>query len=358
MSTLLISEGGSGESRAALAAVRALAAAGYRTAVTVDGPLSLAGASRHTSRRIPVPSVHTDPEGYATAVRAELDGGDYLDVLCASDAALLALERPVGTLLDKEVTGRAARAAGLEVPTTRVFETREELLAARDELPYPIAVKPAIKWFMAAKVERAGDLEHAVPAEHETRMLVQPWLTEGLRGVVGLVDDGRILQAAHLRYERVWPYPCGTVSAAETTVVDDELETALSRLLAGYRGPFHVDLAGDHLLDVNPRLHAATPLALAGGVNLPAAYADLLAGRHVPRRRVRPGLRYRWEEGDLRSLIRQRREGELTLPELWDGLRPRPRTVHSVLALDDPGPTVERGRYLARRLRRSEPIRW
>lgn len=358
MKTILISEGGSGESRAALAAVRALAAAGYRTAVTVDGPLSLAGSSRHSGARIPVPSVHTDPEGYAAAVRAELARGDYLDVWCASDAALLALERPVGQLLDKEATGRAARAAGLAVPTTRIFGSRDELLAAADEFTYPVAVKPAIKQFLAVKVERAADLATAVPPEHTTRLLVQPWLTEGLRGVVGLVADGRIVQAAHLRYERVWPYPAGTVSAAVTTPVDDALEAALIRLLGGYEGPFHVDLAGDHLLDVNPRLHAATPLALAGGVNLPAAYADLLSGRPVPEKRAPAGLRYRWEEGDLRSAIRQRRDGELSLPEFWDAVRPRSGTVYSVVSLTDPGPTLERGRYLMRRLRRSEPIEW
>jgi predicted ATP-grasp superfamily ATP-dependent carboligase len=358
MSWVLISEGGGGESRAALAAVRSLAAAGYQTAVTVSGPLSLAAASRHTTRRVPAPSVHDDPEGYAAAVRAELAHGDYLDVLCASDAALLALDRPVRTLLDKEVTGRLAREAGLDVPTTRVFATRAELLAAGDELDYPVVVKPAIKWFMAARVDHAQELPEAVPAGHDTRMLVQPWLTENLRGVIGLCWEGRILQAAHLRYERVWPYPCGTVSAAETTAPDRDLEASLEGVLGGYKGLFHVDLAGTHLLDVNPRLHAATPLALASGVNLPAAYCDLLQGRTVREARARPGLRYRWEEGDLRSLIRQSRQGDLSLSEFWEGMRPRRQTVHSVVSISDPRPTWERGRYLVRRLRRSDSISW
>jgi predicted ATP-grasp superfamily ATP-dependent carboligase len=357
-SWVLISEGGGGESRAALAAVRSLAAAGYQTAVTVSGPLSLAAASRHTSRRVPAPSVHDDPEGYAAAVRAELARREYLDVLCASDAALIALDRPVGTLLDKEVTGRLAREGGLDVPTTRVFATRAELLEAGDELDYPVVVKPAVKWFMAARVDAAHELAEAVPAGHDTRLLVQPWLTDDLRGVVGLCWEGRIILAAHLRYERVWPYPCGTVSAAETVAADRDLERSLERLLGDYQGLFHVDLAGTNLLDVNPRLHAATPLALAGGINLPAAYCDLLQGRTVREERARPGLRYRWEEGDLRSLIRQRRQGDLSLSELWEGARPRRKTVHSVVSIADPGPTLERGRYLMRRLRRSDPISW
>jgi hypothetical protein len=358
VNSILVSEGGSGESRAALAAVRALSAAGYRTTVTVDGPRSLAASSRHTTERLRVPSVHTDPAGYAAAVRAELDRHVHLDVLCCSDAALLALERPVGDLLDKELTGRAAAAAGLRVPTTEVFASREELLAAGHRLPYPIAVKPAIKRFLAVKVDRAQDLVAAVPADHEARLLVQPWLQDNLRGVIGVVWDHEIVQAAHLRYERVWPYPCGTVSAAISTDVDPWLEEALTRLLGGYQGPFHVDLAGDHLLDVNPRVHATTPLALAGGVNLPATYAELLQGRSVARRRVRPGLRFRWEEGDVRSIVRQRRAGELSRAEFWNGLRPRPRTTHSVVSIADPLPTLERGRYLIERLRRPERIEW
>lgn len=358
MSQLLISEGGNGESRAALAAVRALAQAGHRVAVTVDGPRSLAAASRFAARRVQVPSVHTDPDGYRAAVLAELDRHDYLDVLCCSDAALLALDRPVGDLLDKERTGQAARAAGLDVPTTLVFGGYEELLAARDELPYPVAIKPAIKHFLAAKVEHPQDLAAAVPTAPKVRLLAQPWLQDELRGVVGVVWDGEIVQAAHLRYERVWPYPCGTVSAARTVVADPGLEAALTRLLDGYCGPFHVDLAGTHLLDVNPRIHAATPLALAGGVNLPAAYVDLLQGRAVHRRRVRAGLRFRWEEGDMRSLVRQRRNGILSLRATWSGLRPRAGTVHSVISLTDPFPTIERCRYLLDRLRRPEPIDW
>jgi predicted ATP-grasp superfamily ATP-dependent carboligase len=355
---VLVSEGGGGESRAALAAVRALASSGYRAAVTVTGPLSLAAASRYCSRRVPTPSVHDDPAGYAAAVRAELVRGDYLDVLCASDAALLALERPVGTLLDKELTGQRARDAGFEVPPTRVFGSRAELLRAAQELLYPVVVKPAVKEFLAQRVDDPDELAVAVPPSHDTRLLVQPFLADPLRGVVGVVWEGEIVQAAHLRYLRVWPQPCGTVSAAETTAPDEDVEASLLQLLEGYSGLFHVDLAGDHLLDVNPRVHATLPLAQAGGVNLVRAHCDLTRGRAVPHGRARPGVRYRWSEGDLRSLVRQRRCGDLGLLDLSRAARPHRGTVHSVFALDDPGPALMRARYMMRRLQRRDPIPW
>jgi predicted ATP-grasp superfamily ATP-dependent carboligase len=355
---VLVSEGGGGESRAALAAVRALTTSGYRAAVTVTGPLSLAAASRYCARRVPTPSVHDDPAGYAAAVRAELARGDYLDVLCSSDAALLALERPVGTLLDKELTGQRATGAGFEVPPTRVFGSRAELLRASQELVYPIVVKPAVKEFLAQRVDDPDELTVAVPSSHDTRLLVQPFLSDPLRGVVGVMRDGEIVQAAHLRYVRVWPEPCGTVSAAVTTAPDEGVEASLMHLLEGYSGLFHVDLAGEHLLDVNPRVHAALPVAQAAGVNLVRTHCDLLLGRSVPRGRARPGVRYRWLEGDLRSLVRQRRRGDIGLLDLVLATRPRRKTVHSVFAPGDPGPSVMRARYMIRRLQRREPIPW
>jgi hypothetical protein len=54
---VLVSEGGYGASRAAVAAVRALAGAGYRAAVTETNGRSLAGASRACARRVTVPRV-------------------------------------------------------------------------------------------------------------------------------------------------------------------------------------------------------------------------------------------------------------------------------------------------------------
>jgi hypothetical protein len=97
---VLVTEGGDGQSRAAVAAVRALATDGYRPAVTEYQGLSLAGASRHCARRVPVPLGEVDPEGYAKAVRAELESRSYLAMFPGSDAALVALDAPVQHLIN------------------------------------------------------------------------------------------------------------------------------------------------------------------------------------------------------------------------------------------------------------------
>jgi hypothetical protein len=162
--------------------------------------------------------------------------------------------------------------------------------------------------------------------------------------------QGRLVAAMRTRYVRLWPQPCGTVATAETLPPDPALEERVVELLAGYDGPFHLDFVGPYLLDVNPRIHATLPLAIRGGANIVAMYCDLLCGRPVSDVRVAAGLRFRWVEGDLRSLLWGVRRGRLDVGEALAALAPRHGTVHSFASYSDPGPSVARARYLLRRV--------
>lgn len=350
---VLISEGGSGESRAAVAAVRALATAGYHPSVTVCGDLSLAGASRYCGRRVPVPPVASDPRGYADAVRAELASGGYLALLPASDPALIALELPVGHLLDKVACAAAAERVGLSAPPSRIFASTAELLDVADQLDYPVVAKPDTKRYMAVRADSPAALRGAMGArvDQPGRVILQPYLRTGLHGVLGLIWRGRIVQSMHMRYHRLWPLPCGTVAAASTMAPDLELEQRLTGLLAGYDGLFHADLAGPYLLDLNPRIHATLPLALASGINPVAAYCDLLRGREAVPARARAGVFFRWLEGDLRSVLHDLVAGRSGAMAALRALRPRRGAVHSYESWRDPGPLFTRVRYVVRRRR-------
>ena len=83
-SRVLVTDDVDGRNRSAVAAVRALAQAGYAPVVTVSGPSSLAAASRHSRGRVLVP--RPGQPGYRDAVEGELSSGRYLAVLPASDA--------------------------------------------------------------------------------------------------------------------------------------------------------------------------------------------------------------------------------------------------------------------------------
>ena len=357
---VLITEGAGSQSRAAVAAVRALAQEGYEPIVTVTGDLCLAASSRYCAGRVPVPSALAEPEAYAEAVRAELAAHDYVAVLPASDAAILALDMPLRHLLDKAACAEAAQRVGLSVPPTEVFTSQEEVRDRADRLEYPVIVKPDLKMLMAARADSPSEFVAAATAvlAAGARILVQPYLADVLHGVVGTAWKGRIVVAMHMRYRNIWPQPCGTVASAETIAPDVQLEGRLAALLHDYDGVFHADLAGPYLLDLTPRIHATLPLAVATGVNPVARYCDLVLGADVATARARPGVFFRWIGGDLRSIIYRVGRGQLGWGEALRLAAPRWGAVHSFESWSAPGPMLTHARGLARRLAHPDAIRW
>ena len=343
---VLVCEGGHGFSRGAVATVRALAAAGYRPSVTVSGTRSLAAASRYCARRVRVPSTIEDPAGFAAAVRREAESRPYLAILPANDDALTALDWPVKHLLDKSAWIPVAVSLGIPVPYTRVFNDGDALQASSAELAYPVVLKPDTKRYPARRVDSLSDLARV---RSDGRIVVQPYIRDAMRGMLGLLWKGRLVASVHFSYLRIWPIPCGTASAAITTKPDIELEERARSLLGGYDGIFHLDLAGPYLLDVNPRVHATVALAVAAGVNLPELYCELVSGRDVATARGRPGVFFRWLEGDIRSVLHAVRSGALPVGGAVAALWPRRGEVHGFESLGDPGPLLVRAGYALRR---------
>ena len=259
-----------GQSRTTLWTVRALAAGGYRAAVTVSAPFSLAASSRYCDRSVRVPAVEHDAEAFAAAIEAELMRERYVTVLPTSDPALTALHLPGADLLDKSVLIGAAELAGIPCPPTEVFGDACELVEAGARLTYPVIVKPSLG-HAAGRANGPADLVrwHDVPGP----LLVQPYLPDGLHAVAGVVWGGEMVAAVHQRFLRTWPVDAGMTCAAVTTEPDPDVEAALLRLLRGYSGPFQADLSGPYLLDVNPR-SVRHPFAGDGGRGEP--HRDLL----------------------------------------------------------------------------------
>ena len=144
MRPVLVSDGGSGQAISTLGAVRALAAAGREAHVAMSHPLSVAGWSRHCSRRVDVPDVD-DATGYARAITALAESGDYETVLLSSDAALLALGWSGAPLVDKAEVARRTEEAGFAKAEERVFVDGADLLAHASDVRFPVAVKPVEK---------------------------------------------------------------------------------------------------------------------------------------------------------------------------------------------------------------------
>jgi predicted ATP-grasp superfamily ATP-dependent carboligase len=349
--SVLVSDHDDGNSRSAVAAVRALDEAGYSPVVTVAARRSAAGASRSCAGVLRVPPVGTP--GYRKAVQEYVATTPGAVVLAASDAVLIALDLSGAALVDKAWLPQAAAAAGLGVPRTREFTSAAHLLAAADDLEYPLVIKAAVKTGSSEntqRIEGAGELPAAV-MDLSGPVVVQPFAVGTMRAVCGVLADGRLLAAVHQTYVRIWPPDCGTASAAITTEPDHDLEERLPHLLAGHVGVFQVQLIGDQVIDVNPRVYGSLPLAVAAGANLPAIACQAITGRHPSGLvRGRPGVRYRWLEGDVRRVLHDARTGALTPGAAGRALAPRRGTAHSVESLRDPGPALVRLAAVARRL--------
>lgn len=339
-SWVLVTDGTKGQARSSLAAVRALARAGYSAAATTSRTLSLAAASRHCARQVPVPLAENP--SYAGSVRSELARHQYLTVLPASDLALLSLGAPVLHLIDKTRLAQCAPAAGFYVPPTQTFASWSRLKEQADDIEYPVVIKSALAKFPAFRVDSRRQLPEEISSG---ALIAQAYVRDRMRAIAGVVWQGRLVSAVHQRYLRTWPVDCGTACAAQTIPPDEDLEVRLLELLKGYDGIFQIQLAGRYLLDVNPRVYGSLPLAVAANANPVGTYCDLLRGREVAFHRATPGVFYRWIEGDVRHLLHALRHKETTPLSAILALRPQPGAAHSTESLIDPGPVVTRLRY-------------
>ncbi|MDQ3751489.1 MAG: hypothetical protein M3333_01165 [Actinomycetota bacterium] len=338
---MLITDDNYGKASGSVAAVRALAAAGYHPAVAFSTPISLAASSRHCLRQIRVPSHRSDE--YVGAIGAELDSRPYLAVLPTTDISLRALNRPEIRFLDKARIAQLAPGAGLETPPTTLYASTDELLHEAGRLDYPVMVKPTVKH--AARVAHGPD-DLRWWSSRAGEVLVQPFLqNEEEYGVAGLVWEGTMVASVRQRHIRTWPPEAGSACAARTVAVDREIEAGLLRLLEGYNGIFEADFMGRYLIDVNPRVYASLLLAVAAGANLVGLYCDLLRGEEVPRVEARPGVFYRWLDADVRNLIGAWRDNRMGAREALGALKPQRGTVYALESSDDPRPTVARVRY-------------
>jgi predicted ATP-grasp superfamily ATP-dependent carboligase len=346
---VLVTDGGNGGGRDCVAAVRALHAGGYQTGVTVSRGTSPGIPSRYSKRRIAVPNVAED--GYVDAVKRELESGPYLTVICASEASMRALGQSGLQLTHKTVLSEEARKAQIDVPASRTYSTWDEARADSQNFTYPVVVKPAVRTFKATRVDNPSQLTALDVAGGD--VVVQEWVEGQLQAVSGVIWRGTLVASTTERWLRIWPPSCGLAAAAITTKSDPALEDKLVRLLGDYEGIFCAQFAGSQLIDLNLRVHSSHSLSVAAGANLVSIYCDLLNGMSVPRTHARPGLFYRWLEGDIRHVVEALRAGTLSPIAAARALAPHRGASHSIESLRDPGPMLARLVYALRRLGKS-----
>jgi predicted ATP-grasp superfamily ATP-dependent carboligase len=357
-----------GDHTAALAAVRALRAAGYLPWVAATGRGSYAGRSRAAAGVVMVPYSGAEPDAFLDqlgsavkrlGIRVLIPGSepDLIAIAGSGDVtlrALAGLPEPgvVQRIVDKAEVYRAAAAAGLKVPRTELIG-REHLDEGSD-WDFPMIAKPvrsaraidsgALVRIDAQLVQSRDELRGLLDGSGPERWLLQARVEGRLAAVGGVARDGEVIATVHQRSLRVWPPGAGVSAFAETVPTDPALEAHVVRLIdvlswSGiFQSQFICGQDGPQLIDLNPRVYGSLALATAAGVNLPATWADVVAG--IPTRPAthRIGVRYRSDELEPRALVHLARNGH---PLAAAGaLVPRRHTTHSILAANDPAPVL------------------
>ena len=316
-----------------MAGLRGLGISGV--AVTALAP-SWSGAglwSRFATDRTVGPDPGRDPAGFADEVGRVSAARGAMVVYPGREEAIEALldhwdtlprgvvmpypwPAPLRAIRDKTRLPELAGAAGIPTPATRTVAAAEALAASPPE--FPCIVKPGdpVGRLKSAHLVRGPDeldsllRRRRVPPDE--RVLVQEWARGPVLSLeVVLGRRGEVVGRFQQRTERTWPVAAGSIAFGTSVRADEELVRRAARMLrdAGYWGLAQLDFVatveGPVLVDVNPRFYSCLPLAIACGVNLPAAWHAVALGGGARCPEAYPtGVSFRWLEGDLVAAAR------------------------------------------------------
>lgn len=317
--------------RSSVAGIRALGTAGVPLVAAATDRSAAGLWSRYVSARaaLPAPQLSTQAfvdalgklaarhgplvvyPGQESSVGALLERADRLPPGVVSPYADVDAPR---RLREKPELAELAVAAGLAAPRTLASGSSSELAGMK--LRAPCAVKPVRPGGVLASTRVAedeaslADLLASLPPDEP--LLVQDHVGGPLTSVAIVTDsDGAVAARFQQEARRTWPPGAGASALAVSVTPDDDLVERGAALLrsVGYSGLAQLQFLrasdGPALIDVNPRFYGSLPLALAAGVNLPAAWHAVVTGGRPPPRSApyRVGVTFRWLEADLMAAV-------------------------------------------------------
>lgn len=327
-----------GTARAALAAARALVAAGYEVHVAAASRLSLAGVSRGVHGCQLASDPHYDPAGYAAELGRLIPARGISVLLPMTDVSVEAilehrhqLPRDVAVpcpslavykrASDKLQLLDLARSAGFAVPETVVFDAPDERRARQTDV-YPAVVKPHrsmvthegsrrhIRVAFVSDPEACSRVLTALPPA-AFPVLLQRRVSGPGEGFFALRWDGDAVATFAHRRLREKPPAGGESTYRESIAPDPQLVSAGQRLLDAldWTGVAMIECkrdpaTGRHVvMEVNGRFWGSLQLAIDAGVDFPALLVRCALGDvPPPQNDYRIGVRSRWFWGDVDNL--------------------------------------------------------
>jgi D-aspartate ligase len=360
-----------------LAAIRSLGRHGLRVLAVDHRTFALGFRSRYAEPHL-APDPLEDERGFIDALLTlaeETD--DVLPIFPTHDEHLNSIARHAGELADRyrfpfpswpvleriqSKRHQLETAERIRFPVPRTFHptSKEEALAAGEELGFPVLVKPSAnvdfkKLYkrQAFRCETAAELEEAyeLAAPHEP--MVQEFIPGGDRELYTLgsylTPEGEPLGLFCGRKLRQTRGYMGSARTGEAIWVDEVVDQGVDLLRAlEFHGISQVEVKRDprdgafKLIEVNPRLWQWHGLAAACGVDLPWIAYRHLTGEPLPLQRMH-------SEGKLWSIT--------IMAGSTNALQRRPY-VDAVLARDDPKPfLMQLARPVVRAVRRLQATR-
>jgi predicted ATP-grasp superfamily ATP-dependent carboligase len=354
-----------GNENQAVAATRALAAAGHHVWVGAETRWSKAGWSRHCAATFAYPPPDADVDRFVSTVADTLTRIGGALVLPMTEATTLPLSAARGQLaaaggrvvlpshdavlraFDKQQTTELARALGIDVPATAPIASERDLDLVHARLRYPLVLKPRSSQELRGGVLRitggpvyarnAAELGAAWTrlSQRCSSALAQEFVDGTGSGYFALMRNGELrAEFAHRRIRDVRPTGSGS-AVRESILPPARVRAAALAVLKAldWHGAAMVEFrirpdGTPTFMEVNGRFWNSLALAIHAGVDFPALVATMAEHGDVtgPSRYV-VGVRCRWILGDVRHLAEVLRGAPVGYPA------PFPRRLATAMAV-------------------------
>jgi predicted ATP-grasp superfamily ATP-dependent carboligase len=336
-----------GENRAALAITRSLGRQGHRIVVGEKRQPSLAQVSRYCAESVTYPDPVLNGDAFVDALlRTVRDRAiDIVIPVAEITTALIVGHKSAFEpdcrvpFPDVDAFNRAANKVevitlaqelGIPTPWSVVLAKRGDVPATRDELRFPIVVKPHRsrvlvngRWCSTSVTyaTTAMELEAILDAKDtaEYPVLLQERIVGPGMGVFLCYDRGQPVAVFSHKRLREKP-PSGGVSVlCESVPVLPQAKAYATALLdrLKWRGVAMVEFKLDHrdntpkLMEINGRFWGSLQLAIDAGVDFPGMLLCIAMGEPVaPVESYRIGAKSRWLLGDLDALMMRLFKGD------------------------------------------------
>ncbi len=327
-----------GNQRSALAATRSLGRRGIPVTVADETRRSLAGSSRYCRDYFSYPSPTERPDDFLAAIQHNASAHAVQVILPMTEVTAYLLARNRGLLApasvplpdadnwdllaDKCRLLQAAQQLQVPAPITLFPDNANELVAAAEQLGFPIVLKPcrskvwshdrctATAVHVAHNPAELGTLTATYGYLRDFPLAVQAYVPGSGLGIFALYDHGKPIAFFAHRRIREKPPRGGVSVLSESIAVRADMQTYTTRLLdhAQWHGVAMVEFRGTEdgipqLMEINPRFWGSLQLAIDAGVDFPGLLYELALGRlpAVPQG-YQTGIRSRWLLGDLDRL--------------------------------------------------------